>query len=179
MHWIYVFLALTHWYSQYHDWLLSLCRPPPSFGFICILYLFQAVGECWYTTLLVLRQPIPLRGPIKLPMLPAGPAVCGTVAGSSPIPRPTELLCGPHTGSSCSTEQPDWWGQLSTVESCTATDGPGSAASSHGQVGYDNRADPRFAPTQWETVLLCNDVSHWLGASLVSTLGWWYNAVPF
>ena len=28
------------------------------------------------------------------------------------------------------------------------------------------RADSRFAPSQWETALLCNDVSHWLGASL-------------
>ena len=25
------------------------------------------------------------------------------------------------------------------------------------------RADSRFAPCQWETALLCNDVSHWLG----------------
>ena len=33
------------------------------------------------------------------------------------------------------------------------------------------RADSRFAPSQWETVLLCNDVSHWLGASLESALG--------
>ena len=31
------------------------------------------------------------------------------------------------------------------------------------------RADFRFAPSQWETALLCNDVSHWLGASLEST----------
>ena len=28
-----------------------------------------------------------------------------------------------------------------------------------------HRADSRFVPSQWETVLLCNDVSHWLGAS--------------
>ena len=28
------------------------------------------------------------------------------------------------------------------------------------------RADSRFAPSQWETALLCNDVSHWRGASL-------------
>ena len=28
------------------------------------------------------------------------------------------------------------------------------------------RADSRFAPRQWETALLCNDVSHWLGTSL-------------
>ena len=32
------------------------------------------------------------------------------------------------------------------------------------------KADSRFAPSQWETVLLCNDVSHCLGASLESTL---------
>ena len=31
-----------------------------------------------------------------------------------------------------------------------------------------SRADSRFAPSQWETALLCNDVSHWLGASLAS-----------
>ena len=32
------------------------------------------------------------------------------------------------------------------------------------------RGDSRFAPSQWETALLCNDVSHWLGASLESAL---------
>ena len=32
------------------------------------------------------------------------------------------------------------------------------------------RADCRFAPSQWETALLCNDVSHWLGARLESAL---------
>ena len=32
------------------------------------------------------------------------------------------------------------------------------------------RADSRFAPSQWETALLCNDVSHWLGANLESAL---------
>ena len=31
---------------------------------------------------------------------------------------------------------------------------------------YLNMADSRFAPCQWEAALLCNDVSHWLGASL-------------
>ena len=31
---------------------------------------------------------------------------------------------------------------------------------------HSRRADSRFAPSQWETVLLCNDVSHWLGPSL-------------
>ena len=32
------------------------------------------------------------------------------------------------------------------------------------------RADSRFAPSQWERTLLCNDVSHWLGANLESSL---------
>ena len=32
------------------------------------------------------------------------------------------------------------------------------------------RADFRFGPSQWETALLCNDVSHWLGANLESLL---------
>ena len=32
------------------------------------------------------------------------------------------------------------------------------------------RADSRFAPSQWETALHSNDVSHWLGASLESAL---------
>ena len=33
-----------------------------------------------------------------------------------------------------------------------------------------SRADSQFVPSQWETVLLCNGVSHWLGASLESAL---------
>ena len=32
------------------------------------------------------------------------------------------------------------------------------------------RADSRFAPSQWETALLCNDFSHWLGASVESAM---------
>ena len=28
------------------------------------------------------------------------------------------------------------------------------------------RADYKFVPSQWEMALLCNDVSHWLGANL-------------
>ena len=34
----------------------------------------------------------------------------------------------------------------------------------------NHRADTRFAPSQWETVLLCNDATHCLGASLESAL---------
>ena len=33
---------------------------------------------------------------------------------------------------------------------------------------YCSRADSRFVSSQWETALLCNDVSHWLDASLES-----------
>ena len=40
--------------------------------------------------------------------------------------------------------------------------------------GY--RDDSRFAPSQWETTLLCKDVSHWLGASLESAL-WLYHVM--
>ena len=36
--------------------------------------------------------------------------------------------------------------------------------------GRSTRADFRFAPSQWETTLLCNDVSHWLGTNLESAL---------
>ena len=32
------------------------------------------------------------------------------------------------------------------------------------------RADSRFATSQWETALLCNTVSHWLGANLESAM---------
>ena len=32
------------------------------------------------------------------------------------------------------------------------------------------RADAKFAPSQWEAVLLCNEVSHWLGTNRESTL---------
>ena len=37
-------------------------------------------------------------------------------------------------------------------------------------ASYKSQADFRFAPSQWETALLCNDVSHWLGATLESAL---------
>ena len=35
---------------------------------------------------------------------------------------------------------------------------------------YIFRVDSMFAPSQWETALLCNDDSHWLGVSLESAL---------
>ena len=38
------------------------------------------------------------------------------------------------------------------------------------QRGIYYRADSRFVPSQWQAVLLCNDVSHWVGANLESAL---------
>ena len=35
---------------------------------------------------------------------------------------------------------------------------------------YRFRANSRLAPSRWETALLCNDVSHWVGTSLESAL---------
>ena len=43
----------------------------------------------------------------------------------------------------------------------------------HGDKAYrvhKHRAVSRFVSIQWETALLCNDVSHWLGASPESAL---------
>ena len=36
----------------------------------------------------------------------------------------------------------------------------------HTEMSKQYRPDSRFVPNQWETALLCNDVSHWLGANL-------------
>ena len=46
----------------------------------------------------------------------------------------------------------------------------GSVKKIRDSFAYEFRADSRVAPSQWETALLCNDVSHWLDASLESTL---------
>ena len=32
------------------------------------------------------------------------------------------------------------------------------------------RADSRFVPSQWETALICNDISHWLGTHIESVM---------
>ena len=45
--------------------------------------------------------------------------------------------------------------------------------------GHNISADSRFAPSQWETVLLCNDVSHWLGASLESAPQYYNQCIWF
>ena len=36
------------------------------------------------------------------------------------------------------------------------------------QASTHTTADSRFAPSQWGMVLLCNNVSHWLGTNLES-----------
>ena len=45
-----------------------------------------------------------------------------------------------------------------------------SAWITYNQGVWCYRAASRFAPSQWETALLCDDASHWLGASLESAL---------
>ena len=37
-------------------------------------------------------------------------------------------------------------------------------------IKHHHMADATFAPSQWETALLCNNASHWLGTSLHSAL---------
>ena len=37
------------------------------------------------------------------------------------------------------------------------------------------KADSRLAPSQWETALLCNDVFHWLDASLEWALSYYHS----
>ena len=66
---------------------------------------------------------------------------------------------------------------LDTVFHCTtkaAAEGrPWHCTSSLSTTGNDFiniRIDSRLAPSQWETALLCTDVSHWLGANLESAL---------
>ena len=63
-----------------------------------------------------------------------------------------------------------WQDDTMRLPSCT------HGSHSNGVVGCCNRfrVDSRFAPSQWETALLCNDVSHWLGANLESTLVRWF-----
>ena len=46
--------------------------------------------------------------------------------------------------------------------------GTWSAETWPSQMLVDIRADSAFAPSQWETSLHCNAVSHWLGANLES-----------
>ena len=38
------------------------------------------------------------------------------------------------------------------------------------RISYNIRADSRFAPSEWETSLQSNAVSHWLSAKLESDL---------
>ena len=39
-----------------------------------------------------------------------------------------------------------------------------------GMIGHMCKADFQFAPSQWETLLQSNGVSHWLGTKLESAL---------
>ena len=56
--------------------------------------------------------------------------------------------------------------QLPHPQSCIYT--CGDTISKTVEMRIVCRADSRFAPCQWQMVLLCNDISFWLGASLES-----------
>ena len=63
-----------------------------------------------------------------------------------------------------SSDTADWMGALPghvTQLSLSAVAIPGN---------YLYMTDSRFAPSQWETALLCNDVSHRLGTNLESAM---------
>ena len=82
------------------------------------------------------------------------------------------VLCLGATSLGADTRKPSihpiWsgWAELHLEQTSASTTRRGSTAAG---LLYC-RADSRFAPSQWETALLCNDVSHWLGASLESAL---------
>ena len=63
-----------------------------------------------------------------------------------------------------SSDTADWMGALPGH----VTQLPLSAVAIPGNYLY--MADSRFAPSQWETALLCNDVSHLLGVNLESAM---------
>ena len=46
--------------------------------------------------------------------------------------------------------------------------------SPHAKKHINHRAESRFVDSQWGMTLLCNDVSHWLGANLESSLHQWH-----
>ena len=61
-------------------------------------------------------------------------------------------------------------------QGCHSTPASSRVVGCRGEHKYNGRpscrvrSDSRLAPSQWETALLCNDVSHWLGANLESSL---------
>ena len=69
-----------------------------------------------------------------------------------------------------------WWFEMSSWSlwrQCNVARGIhwSSVDSLHRETAmWQVRADSRFKSSQWETALLCNNVSHWLGASLESDL---------
>ena len=48
-------------------------------------------------------------------------------------------------------------------------------------IGWAQNSNSMFNPSQWETALLCNEVSHWLGAKLEISPDWIHSTdnIPF
>ena len=70
----------------------------------------------------------------------------------------------------CSTDMCLWLARISMTHSSSVFEHPLEQLQGCLPAAYFSRADSRFVPSQWETALLWNDVSHWLGASLASAL---------
>ena len=61
--------------------------------------------------------------------------------------------------------------RLTVASCCQRADGiTNFPAVLYAEILMPSRAYSRFAPSQWEMALLCNDISHWLGAILESAL---------
>ena len=58
-----------------------------------------------------------------------------------------------------------WTGMFSKLKFLTLCRGD-----RHITALFTYRSDSRFEPSKWKTVLICNDVSHWLGANLETAL---------
>ena len=108
----------------------------------------------------------------RVPVVPVSPV--GATSFHSGQRPPSEIYGGLMVGSA-GVLPPFGGATLHSLERPPSPEYGGSAMSApppYGSVSMMTwfRADSRFAPSQWETALLCNDVSHWLCTSLESAL---------
>ena len=96
--------------------------------------------------------------------------------GTKPLPDPMLTIISENYISIISFKFPrGQWVNLSFHELCLPWMNSSKSCSNYTSIKLDYpytqcRADSRFAPSQWETSLQSNAVSHWLGASLESAL---------
>ena len=121
-------------------------------------------------------------------MCPSAPRVCSEPGGQKPELSLSLDLIGSHLSREPTTSPvlTKWWNWELTLatnfgshaQMVTCTCGISRLAwiflsQVHNKHHDDIRDQPRYAPSQWETSLQCNDVSHWLGAYLDWSL--WYH----